>query len=78
MLPAAKLILPCVAAGFGVARFLIPTHALSPVGSYEAFAHLFVGGLLGAWLATRERPYLVIALALTAVEVLAFFTLPRG
>lgn len=59
---------------FGIARFFIPTHPVSAFGSYEAFAHLFLGGLIGAWLVTRKWSYLFIILALTAVETFVFFT----
>lgn len=38
------------AAALGVGRFFVPSHELSLAGSYEAVAHLFVGGLIGAWL----------------------------
>ena len=63
---AACLLLAC-------ARPFMPTHQLSLPGSYEAAAHLFVGGLIGAWLADRSRRHLlVMAGALTAVEVLVF------
>ncbi len=66
------LALLLVAIGFGVARFYMPTHALSPHGSYEAFAHLFVGGLIGAWLATKDKFYGWLALALSVLELVAF------
>jgi hypothetical protein len=70
-----KLIaLALTSAAFALVRFTIPSHAPSPAGSYEAFAHIYVGGLLGAWLATRERAYLAFVLALTAIETVAFFT----
>ena len=45
------------------------THPVSMQGSYEALAHLFVGGVIGAWLVTRARWLLAIAIGLTAVEV---------
>lgn len=60
-----------------VARFFIPAHPLSPHGSYEAFAHLFVGGLIGAWLVSRRWLYLWLVIVLSAVELVAFFWL-RG
>ncbi len=56
------------------ARFFVPGHPLSLAGTYEAFAHLFVGGLIGAWLATRDYRYLLFLGALTLVELFAFFT----
>ena len=53
-----------------IARPFMPVHAVSWQGIYEALAHTVVGGLLGAWLANRERWLLVTALAFSAVEVL--------
>jgi hypothetical protein len=52
-----------------IARPFMPMHAVSWQGSYEATAHIFVGGLLGAWLANRERWLLISAIAVSAVEV---------
>ena len=60
---------------FGVARFFIPTHELSVHGSYEAFAHLFVGGLIGAWLVSKNKVYGLLALGLSGLELTAFLTL---
>lgn len=54
----------------GIVRPFMPMHAVSWQGSYEAMAHIVVGGLLGAWLANRERWLLMAALAISAVEVL--------
>ena len=70
-----KATLWLVALAMGVLRFFIPSHELSPSGSYEAFAHLFVGGLIGVWLATRKCKYLKIAIFLTLIELVAFFTM---
>jgi hypothetical protein len=55
-----------------VARFTVPSHALSWPGTYEAIAHLLVGGLVGAWLASRDRKYLYMFLFLSCVEMAAF------
>ena len=61
----------------GVARFFITPHPLSLVGSYQALAHLFVGGLLGAWAMGRFgkgedflyiRGYGWVALGLSLLE----------
>jgi hypothetical protein len=60
---------------FAVTRFLIPTHPLSTHGTYEAFAHLFVGGLIGAWMASRRKVYLGLAVVMAVVELVAFLTL---
>jgi len=47
----------------------MPLHSVSLPGSYEAMAHIVVGGLIGAWLVNRERWLLMSALAVSAVEV---------
>jgi hypothetical protein len=41
--------------------------------AFQAVAHLWVGGLLGAWIATRSWFYLRLALTLSAIEVVCFF-----
>lgn len=69
-----NLVLILLAALFSVIRFSIPVHQPSLPGSYEAFAHLFVGGLIGAWAVSRKWIYMWIVLALSAVELFAFFT----
>lgn len=69
-----NIVLLMIALVFGVLRFSIPSHQLSLPGTYEAFAHLFLGGLIGAWLVSKEKVYLLVVLALTAVELVAFFT----
>ena len=51
-------------------RPFTPLHAASLPGSYEAMAHIFVGGLIGAWLVNRQRWLLFTALAISAVEVI--------
>ena len=58
---------------FAVLRFFIPSHPLSPSGSYEAFAHLFLGGLIGAFCVSKYKPYLWTILGLSAIEIIAFF-----
>lgn len=40
--------------------------------AYQAAAHLFVGGLAGAWLIERERFYAVAFWLLCAVEIICF------
>ena len=53
----------------GIARPSLKSHPLSAVGSYEAFAHLFVGRLIGAWLDKRERLYRGLVVGLAIVEL---------
>jgi hypothetical protein len=55
-----------------VGRFLIPGHALSLPGTYEAFAHLWVGGLLGAWCCSRNWRLLAAVGLLSVLEVVLF------
>ena len=64
-----KAIVIVVAIATGALRPFLPTHPLSAPGSYEAFAHLFVGGVLGAWMVSRARWLLYIAISLSLVEV---------
>jgi hypothetical protein len=40
--------------------------------AFQAIAHVFVGGLLGAYFVGRDRFYLYLAIGLTAIECLAF------
>jgi hypothetical protein len=65
-----------VALAFALGRFALtfPHHPFSVAGTYEALAHLFVGGLFGAALAARKWWPLWVALGLTGVEALAFVT----
>ena len=58
-----------IAVVLGVIRPFLSPHPASLQGSYEALAHLFVGGVVGAWLVTRARWLLVIGIGLTVVEV---------
>ena len=53
----------------GIVRPFLTAHPLSAEGIYEAFAHLFVGGLIGAWLVTRARLYLGLVTGLSIVEL---------
>jgi hypothetical protein len=62
-----------VSAAVGATRFFILSHPLSWAGSYEALAHLWVGGLIGAALATKEHAYWFPVAVLSAVELLAAF-----
>jgi hypothetical protein len=57
-----------------LARSFVPGHGLSLAGSYEAFAHLFVGGLLGAWCISRKWWLLYVVGVMSLVELLAFLT----
>lgn len=45
---------------------------------FQAFAHLYTGGLIGAWAVNRDRLYLWLAVALSAVELAAFILLRRA
>jgi uncharacterized membrane protein YdcZ (DUF606 family) len=63
-----------VALAFCLARPFAPGHGVSLAGSYEAFAHLFVGGLLGAWVVCRRWWLLYVVGVMSLVELLAFAT----
>lgn len=67
-------VLLVVSLGLAVVRFFVPGHGPSGPGTYEALAHCWVGGLLGAWLADRQgnRWCGWLALGLSVVEVVAF------
>ena len=65
-------ILLVVSLVFGILRFFMPTHALSLPGTYEAFAHLFLGGLAGAWAVSKDKYYLFLVIMLSIVEIFAF------
>jgi hypothetical protein len=64
-----KFAIIAIAIVLGVIRPFLSPHPVSLQGSYEAIAHLFVGGVVGAWLVTRGRWLLVIGIGLTVVEV---------
>jgi hypothetical protein len=64
-----KFAIVAIAIVLGVIRPFLSPHPVSLQGSYEALAHLFVGGVVGAWLVTRARWLLVIGIGLTVVEV---------
>ena len=64
-----KFAIIAIAIVLGVIRPFLSPHPVSLQGSYEALAHLFVGGVVGAWLVTRARWLLVIGFGLTVVEV---------
>ncbi len=57
--------------GFAVLRFTLPSHGLNSQDIFKDLAHLFVGGMFGAFIASGKREYLLIGAALTAVEVVA-------
>lgn len=40
--------------------------------SFQAIAHLIVGGLFGAWLISRRSIWFYLALGLTVVETVCF------
>jgi len=61
-----------------VLRSTVPGHGLSYAGSYEAVAHLFVGGLLGAWLVNRDHNLLWIVGAMSLIETVAFLLRDKG
>ena len=59
-----KYVVIAAAIVLGVIRPFLAPHPVSLQGSYEACAHLFVGGIIGAWLVTKARWLLAIGVAL--------------
>lgn len=64
-----KIALLVIAIVLAVIRPFLATHPVSLQGSYEAIAHLFVGGVFAAWFTTKARWLLAIGIGLTLVEV---------
>ena len=64
----------------GVGRFLITPRLNLPTaeGVYEAFAHLFIGALIGAAAVRRSRLYVTVVVGLTLIELVAFLVQRRG
>jgi hypothetical protein len=57
----------------GASRFLVPTHGLSFAGSYEAFAHIWVGILIALLFVKPFRLSAGVALAIiTTLEIVMF------
>lgn len=56
-----------------VIRFRFDAHPVSPIGTYQAIAHCFVGGLIGAWLTDRrgKRWAGQLAILMCVVEIIA-------
>lgn len=40
--------------------------------SFQAFAHLWVGGLMGGWVATRHEYLIWLVIALSILEIVCF------
>jgi hypothetical protein len=64
-----RYVVIAIAVVLAVIRPFLSPHPVSAQGSYEAMAHLFVGGVIGAWMVTKARWLIAVAIALTAVEV---------
>jgi hypothetical protein len=57
----------------GGLRFILPVSGqVVKADIYKDCAHLFVGGLFGAALATGDMEYWIMAVGLTLLEVVAF------
>jgi hypothetical protein len=59
----------------GAGRFTVPGHGLTYAGSYEAFAHIWVGALIV--LATQKGtrwPAIIALVVLTGIEIVKFLT----
>lgn len=60
-------------------RITLPaTSGVTLAGAYQAFAHLFVGALIGAWFVSRDKFYGAVAVVLALVEVIVFLGLKWG
>jgi hypothetical protein len=68
-MPHVKYAVIAIAIVLGIIRPFLSPHPVSLQGSYEAVAHLFVGGIIGAWMVTRARWLMAIAVVLTLVEI---------
>jgi hypothetical protein len=66
-----KVAVIIISIALAVVRPFLAPHAVSMQGSYEALAHVFVGGVFGAWMVNRERWLLWTGLGITAVEILS-------
>lgn len=68
-----------VTMAFAVGRFAIEPRLNLPTetGSYEAFVHLWVGGLVGFWWSNRDKRYLGLAAGITVFEVVMFIVQKR-
>lgn len=53
-------------------------HGLSWPGSYEAFAHIWTGAMLGAWWFDGQAKYLWAVGLLTALEIVMYLVQVRG
>lgn len=65
---------------FAICRFGVDSKKpdFSPIGILKVLAHFFVAGLAGYSLGTGDWFPVIVAAALTAVEVFAFVTIPHG
>lgn len=69
-----KVLIVLLAMILGIGRLFITPRLNLPTaeGTYEAFAHLFVGGLIGACAAKPSRFYAALIVGLSLIELLAF------
>lgn len=74
MLPLGRvLLIVTLSVLIGAGRAFVPGHELSLAGSYEAFAHIWVGVLIGLAMQRRWRPLaLAMLAAITSVEIYFF------
>ena len=70
-----KCLIIVMAVSLAIGRFFITPRLNLPTeeGSYEAVAHLFIGGLFGAFFVDTSNKFLLLtAVALSLVEFFAF------
>ena len=64
-----KVVLIAICLVFALLRIVLPTEGFRPSDVFKDLAHVFVGGLFGAALATRRRDLWGMAIGLTILEV---------
>ena len=57
---------------FGFARIFVTPGEITPAGSFQAFAHIFVGGIFGAAIALRSYYYFILGIGLSILELTCF------
>lgn len=74
-LPILHYVLWAIFAAFAIGRFAVESHApdFGPTGLFKTAAHFFTAGLIGYAIGAKDWVPGLIAVALTVIEVCAFF-----
>ena len=69
-----KIIVILISLAFAIFRLVTDMESLNEhaASGFEAAAHLWVGGLFGAWAVNRKGFFFFTAIALSLVELTAF------